>query len=356
MASGSLVYLVSKGAQDVYINESLPDSIGISRYSRFKNFSEFPQRITFNNDVKNNSTTFIKLSRTGDLISHIWLEGTNLIDYLSGAEFELRIGGQQIDCQTFDYMADIWQIYMAENSSKSNSINNLVSKTNKNFFPLHFFFCDNDMFLPLIALQYYEVEITIKWPSNIESVTNLKMYGNYVLLDNIERNYLSKNRLEFLITQVQSLPFTSENILNLRTFNHPVKAIFFGFESGDALLASDTWTFDSASLSLNETYLFEEMSPTFFHTVQGYYYTEHGVLNFDTNYNTPIYTRYYMYSFGNKVNTYNVSGTCNFSRIDKCRLFLTNTLNRTSKNLKVYAVNYNILRIENGMGGLLFSN
>ena len=356
MASGSLVYLVSKGAQDVYINESLPDSIGITRYSRFKNFSEFPQRITFDNGVKNNSTTFIKLSRTGDLITHLWLEGNNLLEYLAGAEFELRIGGQQIDSQTFEYMADIWQIYMAENSSKSNSINNLVSKTNKNFFPLHFFFCDNDMFLPLVALQYYEVEIAIKWPLNIESVTDLKMYGTYILLDNMERNYLSKHRLEFLITQVQRLPFTSENILNLRTFNHPVKAIFFGFGADSAILSADTWTFDTASMSLNETYLFEDMTPTFFHSVQGYYYTEHGVLNFDNTFNTPVYTRYYMYSFGNKVNTYNVSGTCNFSRIDKCRLFLNNTLNRTSKNLNAYAVNYNILRIENGMAGLLFSN
>ena len=298
----------------------------------------------------------MKISRTGDLITHLWLEGDNILDYLAGASFELKLGGQIIDRQTFDYMADVWQIYMAENYSKSSSVNNLVSKTNKNFFPLHFFFCDNKMFLPLISLQYYEVEIVINWPANIEAVSNLKMFGNYVLLDNMERNYLSKNRLEFLITQVQELPFTSENILNLRSLNHPVKAIFFGFEASSPLLESDTWTFDHASLSLNETYLFEEMTPTFFHTVQGYYYTENGVLNFNSTYNTPTYTRYYMYSFGNMVNSYSVSGTCNFSRIDKCRLFLNNTVNRTSKNIKVYAVNYNILRIENGMGGLMFSN
>ena len=63
-----------------------------------------------------------------------------------------------------------------------------------------------------------------------------------------------------------------------------------------------------------------------------------------------------MYSFGNKVNTYNITGTCNFSRIDNSFLFLNGLTNNTSKPIKVYAVNYNVLRIQDGMGGLMFSN
>ena len=330
--SGALVYLVSKGAQDVYINDKFnTDKKNITKYSKFKSFAEFPEQVVFNNTVNNKSTTTITINRSGDLISHIWLEGTDLIDNLSGATFRLLIGGQQIDLQTFDYMADIWQIYMAETPSKSTII-------------------------PLVALQYYPLEIHIDWGSSIENVPDLKMFANYILLGQEERTYLAKNKLDFLITQVQRLPYTNEAKLNLRSLNHPVKAIFFGFESSSPVAADDTWTFDSAALSLNESYVFEQMKPSFFHTVQAYYNTTNAVIAFNTTLNTPFYTRYYMYSFGNKVDTYSTSGTCNFSRITSSFLYLTNTVNRPSKNIKVYAVNYNILRIQDGMAGLLFSN
>jgi len=63
-----------------------------------------------------------------------------------------------------------------------------------------------------------------------------------------------------------------------------------------------------------------------------------------------------MYSFGNKVNTYSISGTCNFSRIENSLLFLNGFNNTTTKGMKAYAVNYNVLRIQNGMAGLMFSN
>lgn len=362
--SGALVYLASKGAQDVYIADSFIKKNNIMKYSRFKNFAEFPEQFIFNNDVRNNTTSIIKVNRSGDLLTQIWLEGTNILNQLQGTTFKLMLGGQEIDVQTYEYMADIWQIYMAENNSKSKIINNKVSVSDPNFFPLHFFFCDNAMFLPLIALQYYQVELQIHWGSgNIESVNDLKVYGNYILLDHQERNYLAKNKLEFLITQVQRLPFSTESSdtgsnskLNLRSLNHPVKAIFVGFEAGSSSTNIDYWTFDSASLTLNESFVFEQMSPSFLHTIQGYYYTNNGVLSFDPTTKSPNYTRFYMYSFGNKIDTYSTSGTCNFSRINQSFLILNNITNVTSKTLNVYAVNYNILRIQDGMGGLLFSN
>jgi hypothetical protein len=45
------------------------------------------------------------------------------------------------------------------------------------------------------------------------------------------------------------------------------------------------------------------------------------------------------------------TGTCNFSRMDSARLVSDAAINGA-----VYAVNYNILRIQNGMGGLLYAN
>lgn len=64
-----------------------------------------------------------------------------------------------------------------------------------------------------------------------------------------------------------------------------------------------------------------------------------------------------VYSFALKPEDYQPSGTCNFSRIDSSIIHLkvTNATINTSK-LKIYAVNYNILRIMGGNGGLAYSN
>ena len=59
------------------------------------------------------------------------------------------------------------------------------------------------------------------------------------------------------------------------------------------------------------------------------------------------------YSFALKPEEHQPSGTCNFSRIDDARLYLESSPGEVSK---LYAVNYNVLRIMSGMGGLAYSN
>jgi hypothetical protein len=61
-----------------------------------------------------------------------------------------------------------------------------------------------------------------------------------------------------------------------------------------------------------------------------------------------------VYSFSLKPEEHQPSGTCNFSRIDNAKLDFTGTQPTSSEN--VYAVNYNVLRIMSGMGGLAYSN
>ena len=60
-----------------------------------------------------------------------------------------------------------------------------------------------------------------------------------------------------------------------------------------------------------------------------------------------------VYSFALKPEEHQPSGTCNFSRIDNAKLD-TNVALTTDDN--IYAVNYNVLRIMSGMGGLAYSN
>jgi hypothetical protein len=73
-----------------------------------------------------------------------------------------------------------------------------------------------------------------------------------------------------------------------------------------------------------------------------------------------MYTRYFAYHFGLNVSEYNPSGTCNFSRLDNAKLIIRGaekgSFRGDQKDIYVYAVNYNVLRIKDGLAGILFGN
>jgi len=64
----------------------------------------------------------------------------------------------------------------------------------------------------------------------------------------------------------------------------------------------------------------------------------------------------YIYAFSVKPEEHQPSGCSNFSKIDTKELFLNIKPNLGSQQLRVYGLNYNILRIFNGMGGIAFSS
>ena len=59
------------------------------------------------------------------------------------------------------------------------------------------------------------------------------------------------------------------------------------------------------------------------------------------------------YSFAFEPEEHQPSGTCNFSRIDNAQIVSTTAF---AANAVLFAVNYNVLRIMSGMGGLAYSN
>jgi len=104
-----------------------------------------------------------------------------------------------------------------------------------------------------------------------------------------------------------------------------------------------------AKLQLNGQDRFTEREGAYFDKVQP----------FQHHSRTPS-TGINIYSFALRPEEHQPSGTCNFSRIDKATLQLTVSLNtvtgaRTAQ-VRVYALNYNVLRVMSGMGGLAYSN
>jgi hypothetical protein len=105
-----------------------------------------------------------------------------------------------------------------------------------------------------------------------------------------------------------------------------------------------------AKLQLNGQDRFTEREGRYFSFVQP----------FQHHTRTPTAPGICVYSFALKPEEHQPSGTCNFSRIDKATLQLTVSVNtvrggRTAQ-VRVYAVNYNVLRVMSGMGGLAYSN
>ena len=197
------------------------------------------------------------------------------------------------------------------------------------------------------------------------------MYGNYIYLDRDERESLVSRSLDFVITQVQKIEFpltttidntvaNNENVCDISAFNHPVKSLFFGFGANSDDFANDRFTFKSADLQINGIPLLEQMSPMYFHTVQNYYKSSFGTSEFIAENQVLMYTRFFAYHFCMNASDYNPSGSCNFSRLDNAKLTIRGAekgLNRPSnQGLFVYAVNYNVLRIKDGLAGILFGS
>ena len=105
----------------------------------------------------------------------------------------------------------------------------------------------------------------------------------------------------------------------------------------------------TAKLQLNGQDRFSEREGSYFDTVQPF---QHHTRTPDTGIN--------VYSFALRPEEHQPSGTCNFSRIDNATLQLIVSSEAVSgddtANVRVYATNYNVLRVMSGMGGLAYSN
>ena len=411
---GGLMQLVAYGAQDIYLTGNPQITFFKVVYRRHTNFACESIEQTFNGSVGLDKRVTATISRNGDLVKGMYLETV-----LAGAattsgagnilvkEVELEIGGQLIDRHYAEWL-NIWTelsvpegkragyddmvgnvpelVDLGTGSTVDNVSNNA---TNKRYYtPLQFWFCRNPgLALPLIALQYHEVKVNlttntaanlIGTNSGTVTMTSMKLYVDYVYLDTDERRRFAQVSHEYLIEQVQ---FTGdESVTNDQNknitlnFNHPVKELIWvcrssasnthPFDFRDTHTADTSGrldTFNTCKLQLNGHDRFSERNADYFRKVQNYDHHTRVPRTIQKNMTSDSITSdrgqyIYTYSFALSPEEHQPSGTCNFSRIDNAVLQLVN-VNCTGNGVcKVFAVNYNVLRIMSGMGGLAYSN
>jgi hypothetical protein len=152
--------------------------------------------------------------------------------------------------------------------------------------------------------------------------------------------------------QVQKQTASFTKVQNL-VFNHPIKFITNG-ATGNCLIGTNTTTaevnsnnnIDSILLQINGVDIGEQKTYTPHFDMSPCYYA--------CPYYSPAFTGTttpFLLPFCLDTTKLQPTGSLNFSRIDSARLVSSNNFVNT-----LYAVNYNILKIENGMGGLMYAN
>jgi hypothetical protein len=239
------------------------------------------------------------------------------------------------------------------------------------YVPLQFWFCRNPgLALPLIALQYHEVKVNLTFASTLkdsngDAATGLSasLWCDYVYLDTDERRRFAQVSHEYLIEQVQFTgdeSTTASAVNNIRlNFNHPVKELVWVFlKSGETINDATKYYLaggsDNSKLQLNGHDRFAARPERYFTHVQPYQHHTRVPSGTNVSGGVAVEGKVHVYSFALKPEEHQPSGTCNFSRIDNATLSVSTGANCTV--CKVFAVNYNVLRVMSGMGGLAYSN
>ena len=398
------------GEQDIYLTGNPQMTFFKSIYRKYSNFSKDLLKLEFENTVQLKGTQHSCIIKNyGDLLSHLYLyiELPQIVSsnnnelwagYINGVGLSLIdsisfiIGGQTIDTYDYNWLDIYNELYDQTSDSLIGKFNTDISLEENNYaqklyIPLHFWFTKNQgNVLPLLALQSNEIKINITFKkfedliksdiSNFDFVPpgDIKCYiiANYIHLDKDEKKIFTNNKLEYLIEQTQTLSnieIDSKNSVKIPlNFSHPIKCIHWvilnDINTNPNMKTGNNWlsytsnnslygdTFSSGYITINGHDIIPVMDASYYRSV--------------VPYETKLYSprKYiYTYAFSLYPMQFQPSGSCNYSMIDNNRSHLElyfnaiNTLGGTTNgNVKIIGQNYNILRIENGVGATVFTN
>lgn len=202
-----------------------------------------------------------------------------------------------------------------------------------------------------VGFFYPNVSVEPTAPNSLQ----FSCWADFIYLDVNERDYFAKNKFDMLITQVQRVPITNDYVQEI-VFNHPVKFI-----------ASNVAAYSNVNqqllMQINGVDISEYKSLPHWVDVPQYYHTPYGYHGAGKDTKSPVMLIPFCLDTAN----YQPTGTLNFSRIDNFRIksvlasgYPLNTILGSSVGVApqgyFYAVNYNILTIQSGMGGLRYGN
>ena len=262
-----------------------------------------------------------------------------------------------------------------------------------------FYFYNNpELAIPLCALQKQECEIVVKLAPQSDCVYDVstltpyqgvqkglikdfKVVTELVHLEDIERILLQEKSTDYIITQLQSetvhIPSTTDPYQDIKhkcQFINPVKELFFVVQSRRNTYSPFDYDhhlrLTNGKYTNHEHLKYAELTldnEVFLNDITGNVIHLRAVQSGIHHSRTQLFRRFYSYSFALEPERWYPTGQKNFSLINEQLLNMrlngqTYDLDKDSneilfdRELRVYALSYNILRIENGAARLLFSS
>jgi len=196
------------------------------------------------------------------------------------------------------------------------------------------------------------------------SLANSYILATYIYLDNAERLQFMKNKHEYLIPVIDTLPVQVVNSTNIKyklSFYNPSKLLIWRCTLSSNQQINDIFNYTSLpytnksqNLILNHKLIINSIERISLYNYE--YYTL--LQNYQYNL-TARQNGIYIYSFGINPKNVQPSGTLNFSKITDAYLQLTMNPIINYQNpalIQAHSLHYNLLKIDHGIGGLEFSS
>ncbi len=450
-SSGALTELAAIGTQDAYLSINPEVTLFKQCYRRCTNFAIAEADLGFQSAVGFGRRATCVVPRNGDLLAQTYLAlrvsalgvtgnqpcdanpagcpipvadavitWTNAMGHAVICRADFEIGGTIFDTVHWYYL-QIWERYagkagkyledMIGQFDDITDLRNWSARDQTLYIPLPFFYTRHyELSLPLIALQYHEVKITVTTRTRDELVVgfapslvaadpddfeippaqitggdmqDMVITANYIYLDTMERRIHAQQPHEFLITQLQVSDSHSVNAGDTRRqvqvhFNHPCLELFWFYQENRQLQAplfryfnfgipdpqgAFPWAplgpiplvdpFDRISMQVNNHDRIASRGAFYFRKVPAW--ERHSSIPTIFAYN---------YCFALFPEDDKPSGSCNFSRIDNVCFDMSFALDPATNNsaltvdgtLTFMARNFNVMKIAGGMAALRHAN
>jgi hypothetical protein len=408
MASGRVI-LSTTGIQDEFLTGEPQMTYFLKQFKRHTRFAMETVENPIDNTVDFGNTLSATIPRKGDIIRNISIKlelsdiaadygtpvytdsiGHALIEYC-----DLVIGGQTIERITGEYMEIFSELCVS--NSQQDAYYYLVGKsrdqtitggnnTGRRVYIVtlpFYFFRNNQLGIPLYSIYRQEVELKFKFRPLLDVVINsdnrTMMYDNvtasilrsgilteYVYLTDEEKNYIKARPTDYVVEQLQLSRGVIEHTETSKSFRlnftNPVKELYIVVQSQDTQDLNDWFNFsydnapgnsnsfvDSIQLEFNNEIMISRDVADYLYLLYAqpmYHHTRVPKRNI------------YSYSFALRPEDPEPTGQVNMSRIINKTLKVTMNgvygPSRDNRNIRIYAKNYNVLRVQDGLAGLLF--
>jgi hypothetical protein len=283
---------------------------------------------------------------------------------------DLKIGGQTIQSLSGEFI-ELWNDLHVSYENQpglqiltgKNDTGTTINPPGRTYFVnLPFYFYGNpSLYLPLVALARHDVEVHVTFRNfneltavqEINPTLGATIIVDYVYLSDPEIRWFQQARLDYMITQCQYqsislLPNFQNAVFNLDLKN-PVRELFFVVQPTN----QNPYDYsNNAVLSFGLSFNGQEVFTT--DTTDTLYAGDIEPFNHYPNFPQ---RDFFMYAFTSNPKSPKPHGQINFSRIKQVLLTLNcgGQAYLPAKELRMLAVNYNILQISDGLGGLRFN-